>query len=341
MRPGIPLGLAGIAAHLPAAVETADAAVADGRIDPATAADLGYAAVTVSEDLAAPEMAALAGRAALAAAGTDPAELSLVLHSWMYHQGHDVWSPPHYLARELGAVNAHPVGVQQVCNGSAAALSFAVAWLDSGRPGPVLLTSADRFGAPEFERWTADYSLAYGDSATAAVVAPLDPRHRVELLSVALADAPELELMHRGDRPFGRAPLATGGKVDVRGAKKQYLAAHGKEIFTKVNRERLREVLATAMSEAGAGRGEVSWVALPRLGSTILREVYEPLVTELCAAPVRVTGRRTGHLGPGDVFATVAELADDLAPGRVGLVLNAGAGFSFSCIALRGRGGAA
>ncbi|MGW8917491.1 3-oxoacyl-ACP synthase, partial [Streptomyces sp. NPDC055752] len=120
MRLPYPLGISGPTLWLPQGRQSAAEAVARELVDAETAGELGYAGLPVA-DLAAPEMAVEAGRGALTAAGVDPGAVGLLLHAWIYYQGHDLWSPAHFVADRLGAAGAVPLGVQQVCNGGAAA----------------------------------------------------------------------------------------------------------------------------------------------------------------------------------------------------------------------------
>ncbi|CAL9425831.1 hypothetical protein SUDANB105_01937 [Streptomyces sp. enrichment culture] len=334
MRLATELGIAAVEAYFPAGRETARQAVADGRLDAGDIDDLGYEEVPVATHEAAPEMALRAARTVLADAGWPPAGLGLLVHSWMYHQGHDIWSAPHYLAAALGADQVQPIGVQQVCNGAVAALEVAATRIAADPAvDRVLVTTADRFAPPAFDRWTADYALVYGDSATAALVGPLDPeRDLFRLRAVVTHSAPELELMHRGELPFGPAPLWPDQRVDVRRAKKSYLTRYGLDVFTKTTREKVQAVVRDCLADAGIApdADELACVVLPRLGGKTLRHAWVPAIAEVTAAPTVSTGHLTGHLGPGDALAGVADLVGRLSPGQSGLVLNAGAGFAYS-----------
>src|SRR5690606_16691271 len=160
-----PLGISAPATYLPERRQSAREAVEQGLLDADTAAELGYDRLPVA-DLAPPEMAVEASRRTLAEAGVPAGDLGLVLHAWIHYQGHDLWSPARVIADRLGAGSATPVGVQQVCNGGAAAVELAAArlFLEPGL-GPALITTADAFLDPGFDRWTGDYGIGYGDGA--------------------------------------------------------------------------------------------------------------------------------------------------------------------------------
>jgi 3-oxoacyl-[acyl-carrier-protein] synthase-3 len=338
MRVGGEIAVAGAAVWLPETTESSAAAVADGRLDADEADELGYRELPVSARLGAPELAVLAGRDALRQAETDGAELGLLVHAFSYFQGYDFFSPAHFVADQLGARAAIPVGVQQMCNGGAAAVQLAAGQLVADPAiGPALVTTADRFTEPGFDRWRGDYGVAYGDGGTAVVLrrgaGPL------ALLSVTSAAAPEFEAMHRAGEPFAPAARFYAGTVDTRRTKKAFLRANGSDAFVKAEREKLRSVLETALSEAEVGAEELTRVLLPRLARSVLVDTYLPTLAELTPAEPIDLGTHTGHLGAGDLLAGTAALVAGphaLAGGQVAAVLSAGAGFTWSCAVVRG-----
>lgn len=330
---------------LPAATEKAADALADGRVTADEADAMGYGQLPVSETESAPEMAVLAARRALSGAGVRPEDLTATLHAWTYYQGHDFWSPAHYVAAASGAHSAIPTGVLQMCNGAAAALRSAVYQIaaEGGRE-PVLVTTADRFARPGFDRWGGDYGVWYGDGATAAVVARAAtaadvPRDALVLRALRTRSVPALESAHRDLAAFHPAPHTSSTAVDVRRTKKAFLATQGKPEFLGRLRQETSEVLAAALHEAGIGRGDrrLRTVLLPRLGRATARDVYGPAVAGVTDAPTADLGDSTGHLGAGDLLANLTALSDDASPHRLGhgqyaAVLSAGAGFTWSAV---------
>ncbi|HET9656488.1 MAG TPA: hypothetical protein VFP72_14115, partial [Kineosporiaceae bacterium] len=151
------MGIASVDTWLPQTVETVDEAVRAGRLSADDAAGAGARQVPVSPALSPPEMAVLAAGKALARAEWSAAELDLLAHAWIYHQGHDFWSPAHYVAAQIGASRAVPLGLQQLCNGGAAALLLGARWVaHAPAPSRVAVTTADRFWGPGFDRWAGD-----------------------------------------------------------------------------------------------------------------------------------------------------------------------------------------
>ncbi|MFE7933657.1 3-oxoacyl-ACP synthase [Streptomyces sp. NPDC057456] len=341
-----PLGISGPSLWLPSGQQSAAEAVERELVDAETAAELGYTGLPVA-DQAPPEMAVEAGREALSAAGVDADAVGLLLHAWIHYQGHDLWSPAHFVADRLGADTAVPVGVQQVCNGGAAAVELAAArlFVEPGL-GHALITTADAFVEPGFDRWSGDYGIGYGDGATALVLHHLpgsEGGRAADLIlhSVATVAASRLERMHRGDDPFGPAARSLGPKVDIRRTKKAFLRAGGMEAFTEASAASLRSVVDACLAGAGlSATGDVPlrYVVAPRLGRKTIDLAYAPLLTKLTGAELLRPGADTGHLGAGDAAASLAELRTRrmLGPDEYALVVSAGAGFTWSCLLVSG-----
>ncbi|MFF9913289.1 3-oxoacyl-[acyl-carrier-protein] synthase III C-terminal domain-containing protein [Streptomyces sp. NPDC013457] len=363
MRLPSPLGISAPSVWLPAGRQSSEEAVARELVDAETAEELGYDRLPVA-DLAPPEMAVEAGRHALATAGVDAAAVGLVMHAWIHYQGHDLWSPAHFVADGIGARDAVPVGVQQVCNGGAAAVELAAARLFvEPELGHALITTADAFVEPGFDRWSGDYGIAYGDGATALVLHHL-PRTESEtgttpgttpgtgagaagatgggrpadlvLHALSTVAAPSLERMHRGDDPFSPAARSLGPRVDIRRTKKAFLQAEGMEAFTGASAAALRSAVGDCL--AAAGDVALRYVVAPRLGRKTVDLAYAPELTKLTGAELLRPGADTGHLGAGDAAASLADLHSRrlLGPGEYALVVSAGAGFTWSCLLVSG-----
>lgn len=341
--------IAALSTWLPPVRERITEAVAAGRLSERDAANSGYEELPVSPDLPAPDMAVCAAAQALDRAEVAAAELDLILHCWIYYQGHDFWSPTHYIASELGAFTAQPVGVQQMCNGAAAALEVAVCrMLADPAVRRILITTADRFCPPGFDRWRGDYGLVYGDGATAAVLvdgstdAGPELGGELELLSIATVAEAQLERMHRGDDLFSPAPRMLRDVIDIRRTKKAFLAAiEGKEVFAKLVRAAVEQVVRRGLSDAGIRPDDsrLRLITLPRVGATAQDATYLPAISAVLAAEPADLGRHTGHLGAGDLLANLAAMLGNnlLAPGEIGVSLSAGAGFTWSCVVVRRR----
>lgn len=334
-----PLAIRAVELWLPERRDTCEDALAAGRLDQETAERLGYLAVAESEDLAAPEMAVLAATKAMADAGWTGPDLDLLVHAWTYHQGHDFWSPANYVAHQLGAIDAVAIGVQQMCNGGAAALEVAVTrMLADPAVTRAAVTTADRFAAPAFDRWRGDYDTAYGDGGTALLIDRTAGPYR--LLSIASVSRSDFEVMHRGRAAFSPS-AGLAGAIDVRAGKRAFLESGAEPVFAAALLEAVVGVVRQAIDDAGLTPDDprLRVFTLPRLGISTLTEFFEPAVRTLGLphAEVLDLGRRTGHLGAGDSAANLAELhaSQRLGSGEVALLLSLGGGFTWSCITVQ------
>ncbi|GAA2224072.1 hypothetical protein GCM10010232_06070 [Streptomyces amakusaensis] len=335
MRLRTPYGLVARAWY-PSARQTVAEALAAGDVDARTAADLGYTELPVSEETAPPDMAVAAGREALAGADCPAGALSTVLHASVHHQGHDAWSAPHYIAHELGADGAVPIGLLQQCNGGAIGVELAVTRLQGDpQAGPALVTTGDRFLMPSWHRWRTDYGMAAGDAGTAVLV------HRGDVLpselvlhALATTVAAGLEVMHRGDDGLNATPLGHSPMIDVRRTKRHFIRTFGVERFTKAAHEGIRAAVTEALADAGVAPDDprLRYAVLPRLGAKAMAEAYTPPLVQSTPAEPLDLGRATGHVGAGDLNASLADLATGpwLEPGQYAVVLNGGGGFTFT-----------
>jgi 3-oxoacyl-[acyl-carrier-protein] synthase-3 len=335
-----PVWIAASVLWLPSGRDATVEAVAAGRLDEETAERLGYRGLSVCEDRSAPEMAVLAAQKALAEAGWAAEDLKLVIHAWLYYQGHDFWSAPHYVAHHAGARHALPIGVQQTSNAGAAAVELAVGRMCADPAvGRCAVTTGDRFAEPGFDRWRSDYDVAFGDGGTALLLDRDGGPYR--LLSIASVAAAEFEHLYRGDDQFSTAPRQLRAKIDVRRAKKAFFESGQMPRFALALRQSVQEVIRRALADADLALDDarVRYLTLPRIGSFVLRNLFIPPVRELELRHTEVLdlGRDTGHLGAGDSFANLAELhaTDRMAPGEVALLLSVGNGHTWSCMAVR------
>ncbi|MEV5569726.1 ketoacyl-ACP synthase III family protein [Spirillospora sp. NPDC052269] len=335
------LFLTALAHHLPAPANVAEA-VSDGRYDPADLAADEYVSITVATDEAPPEMAVAAARAALRRAGTPPSDIALLLHASAWFQGLDYWPAASYVHREVLGDDgryAPALDVQQMCGGAMGAIELAASYLlaDASRRC-ALVTTADRFGGPGFDRWRADVpGLVYGDGAAAAVVGR---EGFARFLSVSTVVDTALEGMYRGDEPFATAP---GRTVDVRARRAAFAAADARRLSGRVG-ERITsglvETVARTLDEAGLKLGDVDRAVFPNVGLRVLRTRYaEPLGLDV-ARTTWDWGRRTGHVGAADQLTGLTHLAESglLEPGDRVLLVGIGAGFSWTCAALEVTG---
>ncbi|SNQ47161.1 3-oxoacyl-(Acyl-carrier-protein) synthase-3 [Frankia canadensis] len=337
MKFGADLGIRAVSTWLPETTESIKAEVDGGRLDAGAVELLGVTDVPVTADLAAPQMAVLAGRKVLGRAGCDPASVGILVHAWVYHQGQEVWSPAHYVASELDLPpDALPTGMHELCNGGTSALYFAASGLLANPDlTAALVTTADRFVAPVWDRWRMHTDIAYGDGATAALLHRRDGRpDELRLLSLTHASAGWLEALNRGDAPFTTAPMEGKEILSSAQARREFYAAHGKESLAATARDRVGTSLRTALAQAelDADDPRLKMIVTPRLGPRLLHVMYDRALGEQLLARTVQLGTRTGHLGAGDMVANMADIVEQkmLEPGEYAVILGCGSGFTWS-----------
>lgn len=330
------LFLSGLAYRLPGAVDV-DGAVGEGRYDPDDRRADAYASVTVATDEAPPEMAAAAGRLALVRSGTPPTEVALLLHASTWFQGIDYWPAAAYVHREVlgdAGRRAPALDVQQMCAGAVGAMELAASYLtaDASR-GSALVTTADRFTDPGFDRWRGDVrGMVYGDGAAAVVVGRAG---FARLLSVSTVVDTGLEGMYRGGEPFAGTP---GRRVDVRARRAAFAAGPERPAGGAADRigSGLADAVGRTLDEAGLVVGDIDRFVFPNVGLHVLRTRYaEPLGLDV-ERTAWDWGRRTGHVGAADQLTGLTHLVEDgrVGPGDRVLLVGIGAGFAWSCAAV-------
>jgi 3-oxoacyl-[acyl-carrier-protein] synthase-3 len=324
------LHLAGVGTWLPPRVPV-DGEVAAGRCDRGLHAKNDIATVTVAAGVPPPEMAARAAVVALARSGREPDDVAAVLHASLFDQGHDLWAPASYVQRRALPGNRAPaLEVRQVSNGGLAALWLAAELLASGDRRAALITAADRFDGPRFDRFHTDPGTVYADGGTALVVARDHGFARVH--SLALSSEPELEGMHRGGDAFGEVAPVPPPLVDLDAHKRGFVDQAGTPFVLARVATGQRRAVDEALADAGVGLADIRRFLLPHFGR---RRLLTNFVGHLGVALDDTTwdyARTVGHLGAGDHLAALEHLMLTGAVGRGDhcLLLGVGAGFSWS-----------
>lgn len=335
------LHIAGTGTWLPEPM-TVDEAERAGLCERRRVWNTGTVAVRVATKESPPEMAVMAARSALDQAGHGPQEIALVLHACTYYQGHDMWAPASYIQRFALGNRCPAMEVRQLSNGGLAALELAAAYLRADRSRvAALITTGDRFCPPGYDRWRTDPSTACGDGGTAVVLSATGGY--AVLRSLVTVSDPDLEVIGRGDDPFGDAPLGARSPIDLGTHAARVSGEIGLETVLRRIEDGQREAFERATAEAGVAFADIDWFVLPNMGRTRMKaHFFGPFGID----PGRSTwewGTRTGHLGAGDQFAGLDHLATTgrLVPGQICLLAGVGSGFSWSAavIEVTGRPG--
>jgi len=320
-------------ADLAPRVAVADA-VARGLCPEDVARTTDALSVAVAPDAdCAPDLAARAAELALARASeVDAGDIDLLLHATVYYQGHDLWAAPSYVQRVAVGNRCPAIEIRQLSNGGMAALELAASYLAaSPERCAALVTAADTFRRPGFDRWRSDPGTLYADGGVAAILSRRPGFARLRSL-VSVSD-PDLEGMHRGDDPFGVAPFSVRSPMDLQVWKDAFVARTGRAFSIARVAGGEQEVLKQALAEAETELGEIDWFVLPHFGR---KRLELGLLRHLRIDVERTTwswNRGVGHLGAGDQLAGIDHLAGSgaLRPGQRCLLFGVGAGFTWSC----------
>jgi 3-oxoacyl-[acyl-carrier-protein] synthase-3 len=324
------LYVAGVASWLPAREP-----LGPGRYEPEEQAEHGYDSVSVAGlDETPPDMAIRVGRQALARARVDPAEVSLLLHAFVWYQGLDFWSPASYIHQALLGDNptAQAIDVNQMCSGAMSAVQLAADHLvaDPGRRAAIV-TTADRFLSPGFDRWQVEgASIVYGDGAGALVLAR--GRGFARLLAVRSVADTTLEPMNRGDAEFALFSSASQRPVDNQLRRAEFFRQRDvHQVIDRINAG-LAGAVNGLLEEAGLSIADVSRFVFPNVGLGMLNEFVKLFGIEV-SQTVRELGRTTGHVGAADPITGLAYLLEqgELSVGDRVVLVGIGYGFFWSC----------
>ncbi|WP_326618784.1 ketoacyl-ACP synthase III family protein [Streptomyces decoyicus] len=288
-----------------------------------------------TDEISVPDMGAIAGRKALVrAADVVGDQVDLILHASIYHQGRDHhWNSAPYIQRELGVTDAFALNVEGMSNGGMAAIDLAMAQLEAGRGTSALITTADRFCPPGFDRWRGSYGIVFGDGSTAMVLSTTGGFARIHAIA-STTDA-SLEPLHRGTAPFTNA---YGVVVDenLRTPKKSYLEEVGSESVLQRAEETLMSAISKVLDRTGNKLDDFARILLPNMGHVMMEaQFFKPLGIS-AERTLWNWGRYAGHLGAGDLTAAVARLVEkkEISQGDLVLLVGTGGGYSVTVAVL-------
>jgi 3-oxoacyl-[acyl-carrier-protein] synthase-3 len=329
------LYLSGLGSYLPHGVSVDDA-VAAGKYEPEDQESSGQQAVAVAgPGDTQPQMAAAAGRVALDRSGYRGADVALLLHAVTTYNGLEAWNVGCYLQNEVLGGAGLSFEIRQLSNGAVASIELAAAYLaaDPGRTA-AMITAADQFAEPAWDRWNATWGLVYADGASAAVLSRAGGFARV--LSAVTITSPELEGLHRGSLSFGASPDTRDYPIDFKARALDYGQTANLEEVGRTMAASLVRAASTASAEADIDVADIEHYVVPSFGKELLqRECLAPLGIDI----ERSTwgwGKNVGHAGAADQFASLTYLseADKLAPGERVMIVGVGGGFNWTCAVL-------
>ncbi|GAB2738433.1 ketoacyl-ACP synthase III family protein [Amycolatopsis magusensis] len=299
--------LNGIGSHVPPVVAVEEAIQA-GRLREADRVKIGATGVPISQtEETPPEMAVQAAEKALKNADSSPAEIGLLLFGC-------VWDPEHvapaaHVHHHLGLnPEAMAFEIRQGCNGALAGMATA-AWHLGSRPDapPVLVTTADRFRAPAWDRYSARDGYLWGDAASAAVLSTREGP--IRLRSTASRSMSEAEEVGR------RPPISLGSPADLPGVRLRQEFHMYKRLGPQRVRSGLqsavREVVERATGDAGTTLDGIARFLVPNMGEQWRRwALLEPLGISEAQTTWTEHGRHLGHTGLADQLLALEHLLD-------------------------------
>jgi 3-oxoacyl-[acyl-carrier-protein] synthase-3 len=329
------LFIAGLGSYLPKAVPVEDA-IAQGRYDREDQDSSGLVSIAVAgPDDSQPGMAAAAGRVALERSGYRGADVGLLLHAVTAYNGLDGWNAGCYLQQEILGGSGLSFEIRQLSNGAVASIGLAAAYLAAGQGnGAAMITAADQFAEPAWDRWRTSWGLVYADGASAAVVSRSGGFARV--LSAVTVTEPGLEGLHRGRLPFGPCPDASDYPIDFRARALDFSQAVDIAVATGRISAGLVTAVTTAAAEAGIAVTAADHYIVPSFGRELLRQQCLDVLGIGIERSTWGWGAAVGHMGAADQFASLTYLSEAgrLNPGDRALIIGIGGGFNWTCVVL-------
>jgi 3-oxoacyl-[acyl-carrier-protein] synthase-3 len=323
------LYVAGVGVYLPSR-QTAAEAIAAGHYDAESAAADEVESACVETELYPAEMAAAAGRDALAMAGEQIGTVRAVFHSYVDYQGARYWQAAPYVARHTAGSSVPSFDVVQECNGAMGSLELARRFV-TGPDDAVLVTAGDRFDNPWIRRWYGDQSVL-ADGGSAVVLSGAGGFARVRSL-ITLAEN-SLEGEARGGA-FG-----SGGDlspVDFEAMRGRF---HQTDVSMLEHYSRmealLHECLGKVLAEAGTTADGLAYV-IPVVTTRWRTQIQ---LDRMLGLPIERStwefGRTTGHIGTADQFIGLHHLitTGKVRPGDRVLLLGGGTGYTVTAAVL-------
>jgi 3-oxoacyl-[acyl-carrier-protein] synthase III len=328
------LYVAGVGAYFPKGVPVDDA-IAAGQYSAEARERSGQRRVAVaSDDDTQPSMAVRAGRQALARSGHAAGDVGLLLHAVSNYNGLDAWNAAAYLQREVLGGSGVSFEIRQLSNGALGSVELAAHHLAGTGAPAAMVTAADQFAEPYWDRWTSNVGMVFADGASAAVLSQRGGFARVRSL-VSVCDA-DLEGLQRGDQPFQAGPDPGEFPVSLWLRSLEFFDAMDLAEADRRMTEGLRSCAHRAAQEAGIDIGAATHYIVPNFG--------RDLVEKDCLAPLGIDidrttwewGRQIGHSGTADQFGALNHLveSDRLGTGDLVMLISVGGGFNWTCMVI-------
>jgi putative 3-oxoacyl-ACP synthase III len=292
----------------------------------------------VSRDLSGPERAVEAGIAALARSGKKPESIAFNIHCSVFHQGHEKWSPAHYVASKLGVSSeCVPLGLRMLCSSGGVAVSLAQS-LTLKRGQTILISGGERYRAPEWDRWDMHPDIGYGDAGAAVLLGEGEEGEYI-ISAASIRSDYKLEQMDRGNRPFTERPLSWPNAYQTENERADFYSKFGKARLKESSRMMFSECLRELKQQNAEGLSRAKMFIPPRLGPRLESAMFGAARNELLDCGWHRLGSETGHVGGVDTLLSVSDVIEQklLNPGEAAVIAGGGGGFTWTALLLERR----
>lgn len=274
------------------------------------------------------DMAAEAGRRALAAAGAKPEEIDLLVVATI---SGDTPLPATacLVQRKIGLPNATAFDVLAACSGFLYALDVARQYVASGAARKVLVVGAEKMSAiTDWQDRTT--CILFGDGAGAAVVEPASEGSANGILaSCTGTDGSLAPLLH-----IEAGGSAMPASAETLAARKGFVRMDGHTIFKYAVRN-MASIAEKAVAAAGLRPGDIDWIVPHQANIRIISAVAKTM----SAPPEKVVANieTTGNTTAGSIPIALDEAVRDgrVKPGDNVLFVAFGAGLTWAASVVR------
>jgi len=262
--------------------------------------------------------------------GTDVKKIKFLTFSSIHDNGiGGFWTPASLIQKETGARNAIALSLTQGCNSLAYAVLTASKMISAQEEA--LVVSSEKFSGTEFNRWSSDAGVLYGDAAVAVLLSKIKGIACIRYLDAI--SVPELEGMHRGEN----FQTELSERWNIANHKYKWMERNGRNMFFDLMKNAISIALKRLKHAGYAEPHSHSIVVMPFVGKSILENLYEPSFAFLGYQTMRSFGMNTGHTGPGDQFLGLERFlstTSEVSGRKTALLIGAGAGFTLTVMVI-------
>lgn len=285
------------------------------------------------------DMAAEAGREALAMAGVDPSEVNLVIYHGSEYKDYIVWSIATKIQGLLGADNAYAFEVYSLCAGAGVAMNIARGMMhaDPNLHNVLLVAASRELDLVDYTNQRSRFMFNFGAGAGAVLLKRDHPANR--LVGAAVITDPSLSdtvVMPGGGtkQPVMAEAAGTGAHaLDV------LAPDFMKERLGEVSLPNFIEVIRRAVAQGGYGIGDIDYLGITHMKASFHRTILSELsLTE----EQSVYLRDYGHVQSADQAIAIKDGVQQgkIKPGDLVVLAGAGTGYTWSAAAIEwGEGG--